>query len=50
MRLKEPLYGLRVAQLHWVMHLAMAITMIILEAQFQPEDYANDLRYQGMLK
>lgn len=50
MRLKEPLYGLRVAQLHFVMHVSMALTMIWLEAQFGPADYRNDVQYQGLLK
>ena len=50
MRLKEPLYGLRVAQLHFIMHVSMALTMIWLEAQFTPADYRNDVQYEGLLK
>ena len=50
MRLKEPLYGLRVAQLHYVMHIAMALTMIWLESQFTSDDYRNDIQYEGLLK
>lgn len=50
MRLKEPLYGIRVAQLHWAMHLSMAIAMIFIESNFQKADYTNDYRYHGQLK
>ena len=32
MRLKEPLYGLNMANLHYVTHTSMAIVMIILES------------------
>ena len=28
MRLKEPLYGIRVAGMHWMFHLGLAITMV----------------------
>ena len=49
MRLKEPLYGLRVAKLHWVIHLSLAVAMIYMESQFTQEggDYVLDKKFEG---
>ena len=41
MRLKEPLYGLRMIGLHYVVHIAMALAMIIVETRLHmdPSNY-----------
>ena len=40
MRLKEPLYGAKVAGLHFVLHLSLAFTMIYVETML-PEKPPN---------
>ena len=44
MRLKEPLYGLRIGALHYMMHFSMFLTMIYLYAKFTAVDYQKDIR------
>jgi hypothetical protein len=33
MRLKEPLYGIRMAQMHYFIHLSLLIVMLVLEVE-----------------
>ena len=35
MRLKEPLYGLRMSRMHFLIHLCLAFTMIFLEVNLE---------------
>ena len=46
MRLKEPLYGLHIAQMHFVIHLSLAICMIYMHTKLPQKDlsdiYFND--------
>ena len=45
MRLKEPLYGIRIGQMHYLMHFTMFCTMIyLMSAEFSLDDYKKDVR------
>ena len=37
MRLKEPLYGLNISNLHFIFHLGLAFAMIFIETRFDED-------------
>ena len=39
MRLKEPLYGVRAAGIHYLLHLGLLITMIYIEGSAKKNDF-----------
>jgi hypothetical protein len=39
MRLKEPLYGIRIAQMHYLSHLSLLFMMLILEYEIANNDF-----------
>ena len=47
MRLKEPLYGIRIAQMHWLVHLTLFITQCFVLVKFNKLDFEPDEHLKG---
>ena len=47
MRLKEPLYGIRIAQMHWLIHLTLFATMCYVVAKFSAADFEDYVHQPG---
>jgi len=43
MRLREPLYGIRIAQMHFVMHFSLFLAMIFVALKFTKDDFELDI-------
>ena len=43
MRLREPLYGIRIAQMHFVIHFSLFLAMIFVMLKFDSDDFTTDI-------